>query len=365
MRRAVRWAGLLSFVAVLASVGARSRADEALLLDVVVGGRFYEAARTFRGIASPSPQDSYLGGFALMALNQPDEAEPPLRAAKEGGFRVWSKWPKVDALLERIDMVRECAPPPIAEERRRSGSAIAVYAGPATVWSRPVLAAVPEFEAVGRSIFGDRLPPVRLYLFYDRKQYERFFDAMFGTPVALPWQDGTGRVNVVLFCEKDEDGKVTRTAGDPETVGSVLHEFGHAWVATYLMERFGREELGTTTPCPWLAEGLADFVASLRDPAMLDRSTRALEVKAAEVARPKFEEIAGETAFYAEGDPFVHYELSSLLVAALIGDRKRAPATILALLEEIGRTGDAAAAVKTVTGKDVRKTFEEVAARFW
>src|SRR5207249_680182 len=101
------------------------------------------------------------------------------------------------------------------------------------------------------------------------------------------WQDGTGSTNVVLFCEQDSHGKTTRLAGSPDTIGEVLHEFGHAWCDTYLMDRYGRAALRHA----WLSEGVAEVVASLREPGILERRTAWLTTNAKSVPAPTFTDL--------------------------------------------------------------------------
>src|ERR1041385_2412367 len=294
------------------------------LMSAVTERRLSEAVQVFSGLARPTATDQYLTGFALMELPAPQEAAAHLRAAQEAGFQVWKGWPEVDALLDRVRTCGRLAPPHRALSIPEP--AIAVYAGPPTAWSAPVLAAIPEFEAVGRRIFGKDLPPLRFYLFAERKEYDRFFEALFGVPVSTAWQDGTGTLNVVVYCETDRRGRTARAAGAPETLGCVLHEFGHAWFGTYLMHRHGKEWLSPAMRRPWLDEGLADFVASLRDPAFLESRAAWLKEKAAGGApAPAFEEIGDYDSFYRKGDVDVHYWASALLVADLLGPLDRAP----------------------------------------
>jgi hypothetical protein len=352
---------LIGFLSVVVAPATAGDSADSKLLPEVAARRLTQAVSVFSGLPKPGPDDHYLAGFALMELHRPEEAEPRLRAAKDAGFSAWKGWPGVDALLDRVATVRELLPP-----SRSASDTITVHTGAPTAWSTPVLHAIPKFEEVGRSIFGKDLPRLRFALFADRKVYDRFFGALFGVSAATAWQDGTGTTNVVVYCATDRHGNVTRAAGDPETIGCVLHEFGHAWFGTYLMDRHGREWLAPAMRRPWLDEGLADFVASLREPAFLDRRAEWLRDKSAnKVARPEFAEIADYAAFYEKGDPDVHYWMSALLVAELLGPRDRAPATIRRILDAAGASGDVDEAVRTVTGKDPRKVFAEVIRRFW
>src|SRR5262245_48523650 len=351
---------LLVVAATTAIAGDSAQLPSPALTAEVTARRMTQAVRVYSGLPQAAPADRYLAGFALMELHRPEDAEPLLRAAKDAGFRPWPGWPGTDTLLGRAATARELLPP-----LRSESDAVKVHAGTPTRWSRPVLAAIPEFEAVGRSIFGKDLPHVRLALFADRKVYDRFFEAVFGMPPVTAWQDGTGSTNIVLYCETDRDGATTRAAGDPETVGSVRHEFGHAWMTSYLMERYGREWASADLRRPWFGEGLADYVASLRERAILARCSEWLREKAPTVKRPTYDEISDYAGFYEKGDPDVHYWISTALFAQIVGDRKTAPATIRAILDATGRTGDVDASVKAVTGKDPRREFDRIAALFW
>ena len=52
-------------------------------------------------------------------------------------------------------------------------------------------------------------------------------------------------------------------------------------------------------------------------------------------------------------------------VADLMRSGDAAPARIRAILDAFGKTGDVEASVSAATGKDLRKEFAKVVARFW
>gem|GEM_PF-1530208 len=328
--------------------------------------RLAEAVRLFETLQNPNAKEQFLAGLALMQLHKPDEADTLLRASKEAKFQAETGWPDVDVLLARVQTFRSFAPPLNMASRITPDPAIAAYSGQPTAWSAPVLAAIPEFAAVGRSIFGKDIPPLRLYLFADWKQYDRFYEALFGLKIPTASQDGTGNLNVVTYCETDRQGRTTRAAGAPETISCVLHEFGHAWVNTYLMYRHGKDWLSPSMRLPWLDEGLADFIASLREPAFLVRRVDWLKAAAAKgTPAPTFEKIQDYEGFYQEGDVNIHYWISALFVAELLGTRDQASPTILKILDAAGQSGKLKEALRTVTGKDLQIEFERVVRRFW
>lgn len=257
-------------------------------------------------------------------------------------------------------------PSPLIPRAGTSHPSIVVHAGAPTAWTTPVLRAMPEFDAVGRRIFGKDVPAVRFYLFSERPVYDRFFGAMFGAPTSIAWQDGTGNLNVVVYCETNARGVVSRPAGEPETIGTVLHEFGHAWCGTYLMDRYDLDWLGPSIRRPWLDEGIADYVATVREPAFRTRRMAWLREKAAKgVAAPAWKDLVDYNGFYGTGDPDVRYRLSALLVAELLGDAEKAPQSIRKILDETGRTGEVDGAVRAVTGKEPAREFEILVRRFW
>lgn len=359
-------AGLLLLLTAVSSDPAPQESASTELAAAVNSRRLSDAVRVFGSLTHPNAEDQYLVGFALMELHKPLEADAPLRAAKMSGYHDREGWPGVNALLDRVGVFRDLVPPSKVSSQPSSNPDIAVFAGPPTEWSTPVLRAVPEFAEVGHRIFGRDLPSMRFFLFADRPTYDRFYGALFGGPIPTAWQDGTGTLGVVTFCETDRRGKTTRPAGAPETVSCVLHEFGHAWIGTYLMERHGKEWIGPSMRRPWLDEGLADFVASLREPEFLDRRATWLKERAAKgVAVPAFEEIGEYESFYKKGDIEVHYWLSALFVADLLGAKNRAPETLRKILDAAGRSGEAEDAMRAVTGKDLRKEFDRVVRRFW
>jgi hypothetical protein len=360
-----RWA--FATTAVLAGLVARSvaaptEATTEALVKAVQDGRASDAVKTFSALEHPSADDEYLAGYALMALHRPDDAAPHLDAAKARGWSKWRGWTSVESMLDRVAEVRRLAPPALDPPL---DAAIEVHVGPPTAWSAPVLRAVPEFAAVGRRIFGADLPRERLYLFSDYKTYGRFFRALFDVEIPNAWQDGTGTTNVVVYCEQDSHGKATGPAGDPDTIGDVLHEFGHAWCETYLIDRYGREWTSPAFRHPWLDESVADVIASLRERGFLERRIAWLKTEAKSVPAPTFAALTSYDGFYKAKDVHACYWLSAAFVAELVGPLDSAPARIREILDEIGKTGDVEASVLAATGKDLHKEFAKVVARFW
>jgi hypothetical protein len=63
-------------------------------------------------------------------------------------------------------------------------------------YSGPVLRALPEFARIGRGIFGDKLPWVRLFLMANGERYRAFTRATFGRERVT----GTGSLHIVTIC---------------------------------------------------------------------------------------------------------------------------------------------------------------------
>jgi hypothetical protein len=364
LRRRIFAAIAVLVVFVSHSVAAPLAAWSQALAAAVQDRRFSDAVRTFGALTHPTADDEYLAGNALMGLNRPDEAAPHLAAAKTRGWSRWGGWPSAESLLERGAEVRRLSPPALDPQVDAS---IEVHADPPTPWSAPIVRAVPEFTAVGRSIFGADAPRMRLYLFHDRTTFDRLYRALFGVEISTAWQRGAGGTNVVVFCEQEASGETARAAGDPNEIGDVLHEFGHAWCETYLMERYSRSWISPALRRSWLSEGVAEFVASLREPARLEREKTWLAKNAKSVAAPSFADLTSWDGFYKakERDVYARYCLSAAFVAELLGPGDAAPAKIRAILDAVGKSGDTEASVSAATGKDLRKTFDEVRARFW
>jgi hypothetical protein len=343
----------LAFAAVADSTAAPTMATHAALATAVSEGRLNAALGIHAAMGRPSGEDEYLVGRALMDLHRPFEASAHLIAARDRGVSRTEERDAPVALLARVADVRIFEPP----ESPTTDAAIEIHAE-ATPWSAPVVAAVPTLVAVGRRIFGADLPRERLYLLSTRTRFECFFAAMFGGE-PCSWQGGTGTTNVVC-CEQN-----CWPVGSPEALAFVLHECTHAWCATYLRDRYDRD---WPAP-PWLNEGLADYVASLGEPGCVSGAEERMRKYFKGTTAPTFAGIANWRSFYgADYATFTRersYWVAYALVEELLGPRDEAPAKIRAILDRIGRTGDVDAAVAAATGKDVRKTFDLVVARYW
>lgn len=325
--------------------------------------RWREALGLYARLAAggqESPEDLYRAGLAQSRLNQWGKAVPLLKEAQRRGFKGWPGWDTPERLLARAEAVRGLAPP---RRRGADSPSIAVYAFAPDRWSAPILGGVPDMERIGREAFGADLPRVRLYLFPERARYDRFFGALFDATATTAWQDATGAVHVVLASGQSRDGTVTRPHGDPETVSCVMHEFGHAWLSTYVSQRYDQDWIGDRLRTPLLDEGLSDWLTARREPAFLERRRLWVAEKARAGAKPPaFEELLGTRSFYEEGDVELHYWLAALLVDRLLDGR---PGAVRELADAQVLLADAPAALKKATGKDAREEYERLLQAHW
>jgi hypothetical protein len=111
-------------------------------------------------------------------------------------------------------------------------------------YSGAVLRALPDFARIGREIFGAKLPSERFFLMSNAERYRAFTRAVFGQELMR----GTGNLHIVTMCLSCEKRRVEES----ETTAVVLHEFGHAWLNTYLKDGFGRDYLSPALRRPYL-----------------------------------------------------------------------------------------------------------------
>jgi hypothetical protein len=226
-------------------------------------------------------------------------------------------------------------------------------------YSDAVLQALPEFARIGRQIFGAKLPSVRFFLMSDAGRYRAFFRAVFGQERMT----GTGNLHIVTMCLSCEKRRVEES----ETTAVVLHEFGHAWLNTYLKEGFGRNYLSGAVRRPYLDEGLADFIADQWDREFLARRGRWIrdfKVRHA-VQPPKLEELEKYASFYDLGDRELHYWISALLVRRMIGPEESAAKKIPRYLDLMGRGETPETAWEQATGKSLAAEYDALVREVW
>lgn len=240
-----------------------------------------------------------------------------------------------------------------------SAEEIEVYIEKDDAWSAPVLKALPAFAAVGRSAFADRLPRVSLYLMSDEQNYRAFTKSVFGEERVT----GTGNLHIVTMCLPCEK----RNADEPETTAVVLHEFGHAWLNSYLRDHYDLDYLSDAIRRPYLDEGLADFFARRWDQDFLARRrTWIVNLKAGRsVAAPSLRELQSYESFYDKGDRELHYWISALLVERMLGSRPRAVRKIASYLDLVGHGHTPERAWEISTGKSLSTEYAALVSELW
>jgi hypothetical protein len=163
-----------------------------------------------------------------------------------------------------------------------------------------------------------------------------------------------------LSCEK-------RHAEESETTAVVLHEFGHAWLNTYLREGFGLDYLSAAVRRPYLDEGLADFIADQWDREFLARRRRwidDLKVRRG-VPPPTLGELQKYVSFYDVGDRDLHYWISALLIRRMIGPGEGAATKIPRYLDLIGGGEAPESAWEEATGKSLGGEYDALVRDVW
>jgi hypothetical protein len=226
-------------------------------------------------------------------------------------------------------------------------------------YSGAVLQALPEFARIGRRIFGAKLPSVRFFLISNAERYRALTRAVFGKER----MKGTGNFHIVTMCLSCEK----RPAEESETTAVVLHEFGHAWLNTYLKEGFGLDYLSAAVRRPYLDEGLADFFADQWDREFLARRSRwiaKLKVRGG-VPPPTLGELQTYVSFYELGDRDLHYWISALLIRRMIGPEESAAKKIPRYLDLIGYGEAPESAWEHATGKSLAAEYDALVREVW
>jgi hypothetical protein len=330
--------------------------QERALREAIWGDRLIAGTQLYAGLDAPSPQASYLAGWAYWKLHEPEKARPLLKKADQAGFHAGGGRLQPTELLAKIDEY-DAAKPPAVEVPGLDRSLIDPYADEKTPLTSPILDALPRIAAIGGQIF-QKPPPVRFFLFARKPGLMRFHNA-FRTNKAPETGDphSTGIVNMVVYCEE----KAHRPT-QSETVSLALHEAVHAWMASYLRRRYDR----TITLPSYIDEGLAVYVSNLWSEDVHALAADRLSAwRKKNPAPPAFESLASHDLFYVSQGPPVNYWLADLLAERLLGPPETGAAKIPALLDAYARTGDDAKAWREVTGKDVRAEYQALVSEAW
>jgi hypothetical protein len=327
---------------------------EKTLRDAVWGNHFVAGVRAYEDLIqkheTPSPQASYLAGFAYWRLHQAEKAEPLIKKAVESHFRAGAGRIQPDELLERIYRFL-AAKPSNAEVKGLDRSLIEAYSNEQTAATQPFLDALPRFTRIGRDIFGE-VPPVRFFLFGKSPELQKFYE-----PLEIKKPGSTGMANLVVVCAE----KAHRST-EAETVSMALHETAHAWAQTYLLTHYDRQVALPT----YFSEGLAVYVASLwsKDLTPLARE-RLKQWHDTGRPAPSFDKMRAFEDFHGSEASYGNYLAAGMLMERLLGPPETGTKKIPAVLDAFAANTDEAEVWRSVTGKDVRHEFDAVIAELW
>ena len=325
-----------------------------LICDALSNGRFAEAIGRFEEIArqggAPSDQANYCGASLYLQAHLPDKAEGPLSRISPA-FRSWSGWPTPGDLRARVEGFKAARPDQLTED---------LFVERRTRWNAPLLKELPAFLRTGRRIFGPDLPRVRFFLFATDGLYKRFYRPVMNADMPNSWHDGTGNLHIVLFRQTS-----TRPAGTVETLGNVIHEFGHAWWNTYTMTRHNKEYLRIVKP--YMDEGFADYLAGMWNRRyLMIRFARVRQAAEERVRPPRFSELrthaGGSGQFYDPERAALNYDLSAVLVARMLG--AQGGGKIPRVLDALATTGDDLQAWRAI-GKDAEAEYDKLVHSLW
>jgi hypothetical protein len=163
-----------------------------------------------------------------------------------------------------------------------------------------------------------------------------------------------------LRCEK-------RRPDESETTAVVLHEFGHAWMNSYLRERYGVDYLSPAVRRPFLDEGAADWIAGQWDSDFLRRRRRWIvqEKVSQNIPAPSLGDLGQYASFYDRGDRELHYWIAALLVERMLGSDPRDGSRIRGYLDLVGRGEAPERAFETATGKSLASEYACLVAELW
>jgi hypothetical protein len=355
----IRIACLLLLISLLIACTSQSRAEPSAaqnLNDYSRKGQYLALVKTYSALSEAEknqPSALYVAGFAWMRLHRPEKAKPLFQAAIKSDFDGYPGWTSAKTYLEEINSIERDTPPFFADVSDGSQTKIHAYSKQ-TAWTAPVLRALPGFVKRATQIFGDEVPAINFYFFEDRTAFNDFYKNIFGLNVPTAWQDGTGNANIVVFCERNKDGKMIMTPGSDLAIGDVLHEYGHAMCNTI----FGDGYLEQVPK--WLDEGTADAVAAPYFVALFQNyNERLVAAAAAGQAPPTYEQMSRE--LYK--DPNLRYALASMMVQEIV---KEKDITVLRkIIDRARQLQDFERAIKDTTGSSSSEFHRRVVKRYW
>ncbi len=347
---------LFLFAAACASAESVESAAVLSLRQFAQRNEYFALTRTYARLPDTQknePEALYLCGFAWLQLHRPEQAKPLLLAAVKNGFAGYPNWKSTQGCLADIDTVEKMMPPFFADVP--DGVHTKIHASsPKTDWTIPTLNCLPDFVKRATEVFGDELPEINFYLFRDRSAFNAFYMALMGIEVPNGTQDGTGNSNVVLFCERDQNGKINRAPGSGRAIGDVLHEYCHAICNT----NYGDNYLAKVPN--WFDEGAADAMsAPYAVLGLYPDYDRRLVAAGKKQAPPTYEQMCHE--LYKDSD--LRYALACVTVQEIVHDK--GITIIRKIVDRARELQDFEAAIKDSTGKPGFEFYQRAVSRFW
>lgn len=317
-------------------------------------GRFFSALEKFRGLPAAdrdTGEGNYVAGHICEFMNLPDKAEAYFQRASAMNFRGYDTWGLTKDRLASLVTLRSLRPP-IYSTINQNGTTVTVYSRQ-TPWAQRITSYIPKFISYAESYFGAPLPPFTFYFFSRRADFDSFHAKLLHAPVIQSWHDGTGNFNVVLFCEVDRYGKVTRSMEQTRTLGDVLHEYGHGLCATI----YGDDYLNKVPQ--WFNEGIADALAGPYFSEVYYDADKYIREQATIRQPPSYETLS--KALYQDHE--MGYAFGRMMVKEILASNQR-PA-VGRLILEAARKSDFDSAIRTVTGVAPLDAYNRVVRRYW
>jgi hypothetical protein len=294
---------------------------------------------------------SYLVGFAYFRLHNFEAAKPLLEKAVGAGFNGYPGWLQATDILTNIQKLESLAPHHYEDLKVEQSPKMRIFCNK-TEWMKPVLVVLPSFLSRAEEMFKEDLPPIDLYFFSSREDFNTFFKLAFERDVGRAWQNGTGNSNIVVFCEKDENGNPL-AINTNRTLGDILHEYGHAICTTI----YGSNYLRAVPQ--WFNEGCADAVAAPYYGDLFKTYQKRLVTAGLDSRPPTYDELCKKLY----DDPYVRYAFASLMVQDLV--IKNGTKVVRKIVVRAKRRQDFERAIREITGEDSQALYRRVRGKFW
>lgn len=317
-------------------------------------GHFYTAKALFDRLPSAEKEDGeayYVAGQIYAYLNQPDAAYTSFQKASEKQFSGYDTWGFTQSRLQSLVTLKALTPP-FYRSYSTNGSSMTLYAK-ATPWTVAVNNKFPDFMKYAQNYFGYSLPAITFYFFDNHAAFAQFHKLLLHAEIPQSWHDGTGNYNVVLFCEVDRNGAMTRPTTALRTYGDVLHEYTHALCATIYGD-------GYLEKVPqWFNEGIADAVAAPYYSELYSYADRYVREQARLRQPPTYTALCSH--LYEDHD--IGYAIARLMVREVLGQNLQAQVGKRILQNAAHSNFDSA--ITTVTGIAPTEAYRRVIARYW